>query len=552
MRNEIEKENALKLFNLDSEYTLEQLKKSWRKKITERHPDVNLGDDSATADAQEINAAYDILLSELKRRSNIFSQPISRINIIRDNLISKLKNNIPVIESEYKMDIQKIVNDFILEVKNINNIEEIEKLYNIYQRKIISFAKKYKEIAFIENKIESKYNFDIINNMLASDIYYKVNQIIKDDKQEKLNLINKSYSDYAKEFSKNEIFLKVIELLKRKCIDFFYEKPRSVNDIENKITSDYNKLLDEKNKFYEKNNKLNSLEILIKKYGIVVLNNEIDELKELILDDNKFKERFNDLFKKLNLLSKKYNTNEIDINDLYSYVQKNIKKRYINIINKYDLSSNEIIKYNDIFRSVTNVCNILKSQYLTANSLLILDKLFTGETLDESKKIVAYLSGDLKNCDNTINPDLLVVYDYNMPQGSCKYLSIENDEVYLNSYEKNEIKKINMNNYPKIHFTTFSKFCLNSRLKNEYTVIFGEKQLICLSNNDLVLIKNNDGKYIFELNFIYNSLPSKKSEDEFFSLNEFYLQAQKIVRQNTLNYFLNISDIFDNSQNKKK
>ena len=59
---------ALDLFGLDAHAEFADIRKSYRARAKELHPDVNPGDEAAAAEFQKVQAAYDVLKSAEDRR----------------------------------------------------------------------------------------------------------------------------------------------------------------------------------------------------------------------------------------------------------------------------------------------------------------------------------------------------------------------------------------------------------------------------------------------------------------------------------------------------
>ena len=59
---------ALDLFGLDTHAEFEEVRKVYRARAKELHPDVNPGDEEAAAEFQKVQAAYDVLKTAQQRR----------------------------------------------------------------------------------------------------------------------------------------------------------------------------------------------------------------------------------------------------------------------------------------------------------------------------------------------------------------------------------------------------------------------------------------------------------------------------------------------------
>ena len=85
--------NYYDILGISENSTQEQIKKAWRKKQFDTHPDQNNGDNSKTLEYTKINEAYEILGNENKKK--LYDKEIKYSNVgFSDNTINDDLTNI--------------------------------------------------------------------------------------------------------------------------------------------------------------------------------------------------------------------------------------------------------------------------------------------------------------------------------------------------------------------------------------------------------------------------------------------------------------------------
>ena len=272
--------DALRILELDGDYTEEQLKKNYRNLMKKYHPDLHTKESEQEKlilekRAKDINEAYEILAKSVKHRSN------------------NTKTN-----SSYETTLERTKKDVINKLNT-----QLERLKNFFASD--AFIHKGEEIRFIKEAIINIRScttdleiFNVMNNLKFNieqnnlDLFnsFVDNWQIDSIMQKALDEIYYKYSDKVK-YTKSIIdTMELIERLKQEC----YSK---VNEYENKIRRQINQKLDR----------------YVAKYSnsefYFLISNEIEKAKQILEDKicdiyfdaayEESKEYFNDIIAKL-------------------------------------------------------------------------------------------------------------------------------------------------------------------------------------------------------------------------------------------------------------
>ena len=351
-------EQALKLFNLEKNFTDQELKKTYHILAKKYHPDNfkegSLEQECAIKVMQKINFSKDLLSNLLKNsdqskpkennqndHTNIFeykTEIIQKLNNI------KKKNDIEEKFKCYYEEMNKIISAYINSINASFDKQSIEKLYNECIKLIRNVFYKLKKDFFNvneinENEIKEKINYDcsfdeFYNQLLLikkkynkKEIYYS--KIIDDLHDYKLrsgynnlkNLIDSLIEEKMDEFKKNnyENYEKLIYDIKKE-IDALFTFYFS-------IVSDINYIIE----YMESNSIMNSENLKF----IKNLSNLYDELQQevtykTLTKAKKFKELITDL--------RKVNSNKDLINNYTKQIIENFQAALKNFTYPDDLS----------------------------------------------------------------------------------------------------------------------------------------------------------------------------------------------------------------------
>ena len=323
--------DALRILELDGDYTEEQLKKNYRNLMKKYHPDLHTKESEQEKlilekRAKDINEAYEILAKSVKHRSN------------------NTKTN-----SSYETTLERTKKDIINKLNT-----QLERLKNFFASD--AFIHKGEEIRFIKEAIINIRScttdleiFNVMNNLKFNieqnnlDLFRNFinNWQIDYFMQKALDEIYYKYSDKVK-YTKSVIdTMELIERLKQEC----YSK---VNEYENKIRRQINQKLDR----------------YVAKYSnsefYFLISNEIEKAKQ-ILEDKICDIYFDAAYEE----SKEY------FNDIIAKLYHQFEKELLNLLKKATMRNKKITKLYDYFLNERQFQDFLNSKvtYLYTNIL---------------------------------------------------------------------------------------------------------------------------------------------------------------------------------------
>lgn len=323
--------DALRILELDGDYTEKQLKKNYRNLMKKYHPDLHTKESEQEKlilekRAKDINEAYEILAKSVKHRSN------------------NTKTN-----SSYETTLERTKKDVINKLNT-----QLERLKNFFASD--AFIHKGEEIRFIKEAIINIRScttdleiFNVMNNLKFNieqnnlDLFnsFVDNWQIDSIMQKALDEIYYKYSDKVK-YTKSIIdTMELIERLKQEC----YSK---VNEYENKIRRQINQKLDR----------------YVAKYSnsefYFLISNEIEKAKQ-ILEDKICDIYFDAAYEE----SKEY------FNDIIAKLYHQFEKELLNLLKKATMRNKKITKLYDYFLNERQFQDFLNSKvtYLYTNIL---------------------------------------------------------------------------------------------------------------------------------------------------------------------------------------
>ena len=517
-----------------------------------------------------------VMLVCLSPSSESYEESISSLNYA--NRAKKIKKKIFQNKKEINYEENINFSNKFLNKGNNNQYEEIiDNLKNeIYQLKNI--------IKEQENKLRNK-NQNLINN---NTLYLDEDSFIKKDNEEISDKLKKFFNDESSILSNvpvaksqkinknnnliqnlNEINLKKYEIffseIKNKDIDIeINEFQKIIEDIkkdknmleiyleQNNISLNINE--ENENNIYNINEKKY---ILIKKYYdrfLEVINDKLIENIEqnMILKCNNKEitelnknniETFNALQKQLN----NYKQNDHNEND---NICKNLKEQIKNIENtiKENLRlKNEVIKtYKENMEKKKKLklilLNLLDDKRENSNKLIniIKDKEKLVEKNKQFQKIIEKYTQIQKEKDNNINliQRQVEILRSQLKEKEKKIFELKKQNFYIinNSNKKhytrnNSIKNMNENNF--LYFKKSTNNNSNNKIEINNYINKGKRNISCVRNNDIFLIKNKNtknkkiNKKLSTYTYCYN-----ETNDDLLDSNNNFKQLSKINKKN--------------------
>ena len=230
--------DALNIFNLNSNYTEEELNKKYYALAKQYHPDAltNKSTEEQAAAAEQfkkINEAKDILSKALKERNSFQSGPNysnytssqSEASKSALNFIEKNRNASYEVRGQFAGDIYKFhifVTKYITYVTNAESISLVDNLFLDYKKELKDFYHKFKNIYFNRHLIPENFDFEIDNsdiNLSLNEFYEKLKQIKKESIK---NIYVKEIDDIISPYKSNiyyEDLKDEIEKLKNETIN---------------------------------------------------------------------------------------------------------------------------------------------------------------------------------------------------------------------------------------------------------------------------------------------------------------------------------------------
>ena len=517
-----------------------------------------------------------VMLVCLSPSSESYEESISSLNYA--NRAKKIKKKIFQNKKEINYEENINFSNKFLNKGNNNQYEEIiDNLKNeIYQLKNI--------IKEQENKLRNK-NQNLINN---NTLYLDEDSFIKKDNEEISDKLKKFFNDESSILSNvpvaksqkinknnnliqnlNEINLKKYEIffseIKNKDIDIeINEFQKIIEDIkkdknmleiyleQNNISLNINE--ENENNIYNINEKKY---ILIKKYYdrfLEVINDKLIENIEqnMILKCNNKEitelnknniETFNALQKQLN----NYKQNDHNEND---NICKNLKEQIKNIENtiKENLRlKNEVKKtYKENMEKKKKLklilLNLLDDKRENSNKLIniIKDKEKLVEKNKQFQKIIEKYTQIQKEKDNNINliQRQVEILRSQLKEKEKKIFELKKQNFYIinNSNKKhytrnNSIKNMNENNF--LYFKKSTNNNSNNKIEINNYINKGKRNISCVRNNDIFLIKNKNtknkkiNKKLSTYTYCYN-----ETNDDLLDSNNNFKQLSKINKKN--------------------
>ena len=327
-----------------------------------------------------------INLELTENKNDIYNKINEKISQTQNQIENKLKKENIVVK--VKLNIIPIINKFYQKLININNFVEKNLLFNIknepedmmfLQKNIISINIESKNV---EIKEEIKGMFELllynltVQFKLDAYLYKNVKQIITEEEEKLIPEINKILNDVLNN-NKNKIIKKYNEIMLYKS----KENPNKY-EINTSFLSKYAQ------KYLIKIS--NEMLINLKSKSEKKLNEEIDSLKESILEKNKIKK--NDL-------------NKI-IEPLQIYIEQFINNLF-NKLNEITTSTTEIIYSNNLKKDLEKYNNYVnkildKEIILDKEFKNIRKKLFSNKKIKKDAENIKILDRALEETKNNI------------------------------------------------------------------------------------------------------------------------------------------------------
>ncbi len=327
-----------------------------------------------------------INLELTENKNDICNKINEKISQTQNQIENKLKKENIVVK--VKLNIIPIINKFYQKLININNFVEKNLLFNIknepedmmfLQKNIISINIESKNV---EIKEEIKGMFELllynltVQFKLDAYLYKNVKQIITEEEDKLIPEINKILNDVLNN-NKNKIIKKYNEIMLYKS----KENPNKY-EINTSFLSKYAQ------KYLIKIS--NEMLINLKSKSEKKLNEEIDSLKESILENNKIKK--NDL-------------NKI-IEPLQTYIEQFINTLF-NKLNEITISTTEMIYSNNLKKDIEKYNNYInkildKEIILDKEFKNIKKKLFSNKKIKKDAENIKILDSTFEEIKNNI------------------------------------------------------------------------------------------------------------------------------------------------------
>ena len=303
---------ALKIFNLNKNYTEEELKKAYRKLIIKYHPDKHSENKKEYAEQQTkiINEAKDILEKNLKNKNSFSNQTNNDTQTKYNPYYQNETNN-----QEYLEILKKFRNELKIELETIDKINLSNPYDKIFQKNKPYFLSILNEFSYKIIITKSTYsikrdyqNFKIEYNNALINYYLEFNKVTGinthiynvqyyDTLNDVRNLMYDSISDILKLelacFIDDPVFEEILPLLnsimKKYILTCLYGYAK-IEDI--KITFN-NDIINELKKYRKRKQLLNDLEA--NKSFIITNLKTILDLKENILSEEKFYKTYSEI-----------------------------------------------------------------------------------------------------------------------------------------------------------------------------------------------------------------------------------------------------------------
>ena len=294
----------------------------------------------------EIKLKYEKEISEKKKifdnNSKLINDKFKQIN---ENNKNNYEKKLEILESERKVEIKKIENEFSQKIEQLNELIDINNIiYNTYNK----------------NKENYYHNINIINILI--NYYEKGNEIVRDMKNNEDFMETISQKDYDLNKSRNEDFVNfnIIEKEKEKSKkDSIRNNKNSINIIIPTMNNKKDNIneLNYINKKEDKNSKedIKSTDMKININDIFYQKEEKPAFKILKKSNSKkiYSKRANHLFntpKNNNISNKTIETNSESKNNNFLYMTNKHKTNNIYDINDYfNINKNKSINQNNEF-----------------------------------------------------------------------------------------------------------------------------------------------------------------------------------------------------------
>ena len=482
----------------------------------------------------DIKKYDEILKNNLKQEYKKLTQ--ENINLLKDKYNFELNKEIDNLfqnkEKILNMNYISFINELIqIKYKLDSSIPDFFLKQQISFEKIIEVIKKYIEEFFVKNKnsVEQKINNLISQKNFLEEKNKKILDEYTKDKNDFKNTVNK-YNDMLIE---NKLKMKTMEekiknfeeekrILKETYIINSEEKSKELNDLNNKLSLEINKL---------------KIELKTKEEEILLIN--LNKEQDLALSVQKI----NFLENEINEWKKRYNSENKELSELKTekiHLIANIDKLKVEIKNlKNKINSYEINNENNPDKNMN--MTITGKGFYSSNSIggrgtsKVLVELMTGQN-----SIKDFLEEIKNNTEKILDMNKNILN--NIQQGNTnKQSKNENEEIINNKTNKNnfntdkKIKKNDMND--NIHNLFFSndknknseiiinKSNINKKLNYSNSKENREKNLsykIRIINHTLK--KNNSGKpyidYICEVKFKEKTNKLHRKLINFYSLHK--------------------------------
>lgn len=432
-------ERALRIFGLNSGFTEEELKKTYRKLASKYHPDVNsqsLSEDECKRKMQEINEARECLRKNTGNGKNSNADDIreykTKIQIELNNIIEfNLYDTSP---SEKIRQIIMEINDIVLTSFYFVSFTDKDTIDVFFKIKVKQIRDKFKEIETVfyqENYIDKKNIKENINYNCTLKEFY--NQLLKiREKYSKEALIRKRLEEEIekyKNYAGYEELKLLIDVCKQNALNHLYKN--NFQNIDQEIDKMHQQIMTEVfETHYTLKNKISQLETIV--------NEKIDD-EQIQKECQNIKQSFQN------------GSSFYDIEKAISRLEKLIDK-YLELLQKKTKFEENSATVNAIYQSLIDRYTKALKEY---------DIVTQYETISNLNRV---LEAFKKCCENFVDLECLNLFN------KITFKNVENDNKVLNEIIEPEKKK-----RLKIYI---KEKCSNIYEENSFFVFDEEKMLI--------------------------------------------------------------------------
>ncbi len=536
---------AINIFSLTDNYTISELKKSYRKLMKKYHPDLHTNDMTQQRKffeqkAKEINEAYEVLSENLKNGHK--ETKIKNIEIIKQEIIKKLNLRLNNVKNYFKFNYSDNVK------KEIYLIETtIKKITTCQKKSDISTIISNFNLMIVQNNIDmfdrfiSTWEIDNIGQSILTKLYLKYQVKVRNAQSviEIIKLITELKEEYYYKLNEYEITIRsqinqrldncILKYKKNAFFCFASAKITEIKkNIENQIFNNYiietnqkslNNLITDFCNELEKNI-ITILNIVKKRnekisylYNYYLNNNEFDEylnLKIKYLYENITDENFNNFYDEIkNEIADSYKLLTQDKSNLVYIAYSFLKKYIVELTSskKKEKITEITILYRQIIFLLSNIFNedITLNLFEQLQTLDFVDLNYTKRIIDNIifdivdsdlyvKRNKSKINGNIIKVNNI---DGLVQYYYIEDKTNNKYTAeISSNEFFANYISlKDFIKKAKfVGKFAKIKPNFFNNIKVIALYEDDGLILYFDvsKNQFYFTQGDVNYLANTD------------------------------------------------------------